>query len=93
MIEVVWSENNIHIVDSYLVDDIRGAVGFLRNVGSNEVLSHRSDYSLCCEWAVHNFLYRIGLFRSHTKDVDLNYPCRMEWLYIILGTLIFPFWL
>ena len=50
-------------------------------------------WSLRCEWAVHNVLYKLGLWRSHTKDVDLNYPIKwyVEVLYVIFGTLIHPF--
>lgn len=47
----------------------------------------RSLESLEAEWGVHNVLYRLGLFRSHTKDVDLNYPQRWSWLYRITWAL------
>lgn len=43
--------------------------------------------SLEAEWGVHNVLYRLGLFRSRTKDVDLNYPQRWSWLYRITWAL------
>ena len=91
--EVVVSDNNIRIENGYLVKG--RAFGFvlnrIRTDEPNEVTSNRSNYSLSCEWAVHNALYRLGLFRSRTKDVDLNYPCRLEWLYIVLGSIIYPF--
>ena len=91
--KVVVSDNNIRIENGYL---LRGrSFGFILNCiresEPNEVTANRSNYSLSCEWAVHNALYKLGLFRSHTKDVDLNYPCRIEWLYILLGSLIYPF--
>lgn len=47
----------------------------------------RSLKSLEAEWGVHNVLYRLGLFRSHTKDLDLNYPQRWSWLYRITWAL------
>ena len=92
-VEVVVRDNNIRIEKGYLV---RGrAFGFVLNYirkdEPNEVTANRSNYSLSCEWAVHNALYKLGLFRSHTKDMDLNYPCRIEWLYILLGSFIYPF--
>ena len=92
-IDVVVSDNNIRIEKGYLV---RGrAFGFvlnrIREDNPNEVTANRSNYSLSCEWAVHNALYKLGLFRSNTKDVDLNYPCRIEWLYILFGSFIYPF--
>ena len=34
----------------------------------------RTAKSLINEWFAHNVLYNLHLFRSHTKDVDLNYP-------------------
>ena len=46
----------------------------------NLVLYYRTNKSLTDEWACHNFLYNIdifGLFRSHTKDVDMQYP--LDW--------------
>ena len=42
----------------------------------NLVLYYRSNCSLTNEWACHNFLYMIGLFKSHTKNVDMQYPLR-----------------
>ena len=91
--KVVVSDNNIRIENGYL---LRGrSFGFILNCirksEPNEVTANRSNYSLSCEWAVHNALYKLGLFRSRTKDVDLNYPCRSEWLYILLGSFIYPF--
>ena len=91
--KVVVSDNNIRIENGYL---LRGrSFGFILNCiresEPNEVTANRSNYSLSCEWAVHNALYKLGLFRSRTKDVDLKYPCRLEWLYIILGSIIYPF--
>ena len=32
----------------------------------------RSETSYVKEWFAHNVLYKLGLFRSHTADVDLN---------------------
>ena len=91
--EVVVSDNNIRIKNGYV---LRGRsfdfiLNCIREDEPNEVTANRSNYSLSCEWAVHNALYKLGLFRSHTKDVDLNYPCRLEWLYIVLGCIIYPF--
>ena len=91
--EIVVSDNNIRIENGYLVKG--RAFGFvlnrIREDNPNEVTANRSNYSLSCEWAVHNALYKLGLFRSNTKDVDLNYPCRIEWLYILFGSFIYPF--
>ena len=92
-IDVVVRDNIIRIENGYLVKG--RAFGFVLNriraEEPNEVTANRSNYSLSCEWAVHNALYKLGLFRSRTKDVDMEYPCRREWLYIILGSIIYPF--
>ena len=70
----------ITVYDSYKVskkefnpflNDLRE--GYIGNI----VLYERSNWNLTNEWAFHNFLYNIdifGLFRSHTKDVDMQYP-------------------
>ncbi|MBQ6952580.1 MAG: hypothetical protein IJP81_01565 [Bacteroidales bacterium] len=45
------------------------------------------------ELAAHNALHALGIFRSRTGDVDLNWP--QPWYirlgYAILGTLAWPF--
>lgn len=52
----------------------------------------RSDCSLKSEWAVHNALYAIGYQRERTKDCDFDIPSdHPEWMYKILGTLVWPF--
>lgn len=90
---VVVSDNNIRIENGYLVRcrDFEFVLECIRESEPNEVTANRSNYSLSCEWAVHNALYKLGLFRSRTKDVDMEYPCRLEWLYIILGSIIYSF--
>ena len=39
------------------------------------------------EWIVHNRLYKLGLFRNRTKDVDLEYQQKwyLKVMYWILG--------
>ena len=91
--EVFVSDNIIRIENGYLVRcrDFEFVLNCIRAKEPNEVTANRSNYSLSCEWAVHNALYKLGLFRSQTKDVDMEYPCRRGWLYIILGSIIYPF--
>lgn len=84
------TEDNLHIVDSYLVskhkfDDVYEAA-LVTNPYSH--VWYRSKDSLNREWATHNLLYTLGLFRSHTKDVDINYP--QKW-YISLAYDVFGF--
>lgn len=92
--------NNLHIEDSYKVSkrDFIWALsaikyakkdGLYPNMYSN--VWKRTAFSLEAEWVCHNFLYSIGYKREQTKDVDLNYPCKIEWLYKVLGCLVWVF--
>lgn len=92
----IVSQHNVHIEDSC---KIRGR-NFGRALDEIESQTHygetdvfeRSRFSLKMEWAVHNFLYKIGYKRSQTKDVDLDNPTdRPEWLYCVLGLLVWIF--
>ena len=47
----------------------------------------RSSESLEAEWGVHNVLYRLGIFRSRTKDVGLNFPQKWGWVYRMVWAL------
>ena len=70
----ICTEDNIHIVDSYDVpdEDIFGFLHMLYAAINGEITYTRSIESWTKEWISHNKLYRHGLFKSHTKDVDLN---------------------
>lgn len=84
--------NNIRIEDSYTINhkQFKNVLNKLKTSFTSNVFT-RSMWSLCCEWAVHNVLYRLGIWRSHTKDVDLNYPNKWAWAYVIVGTIVYPF--
>lgn len=87
------TDNNLHIEDSCkeykaVMDTI---LDMIRQEHPDSNVWKRSMFSLKCEWIVHNFLYSLGLWRSHTKDVDLNYPNKWEWLYKIIGVLVWLF--
>ena len=47
----------------------------------------RSINSYVREWKGHNKLYNLHLFRSRTKDVDLEEPSKwyLEFIWLILG--------
>ena len=67
---------NTHIVDSCLVtskEDIRAYLQKLRDTSSPEMAVNQRDMeSQVCEWRSHNFFYKFHVFRSRTKDVDLE---------------------
>ena len=65
----------------------------IKALHGEEPIFERSDRSLKSEWATHNALYALGLFRSHTKDVDFNTPqmCIVTLAYYIVGSLVWLF--
>ena len=96
MVEYTITDNNIHIVDSYKVPKARFAPE-LEHIRlyhpRNAVLVNRSITSLSREWATHNALYCLGIFRSHTEAVDLEYPPKwyMSAMYWVVGAIVWPF--
>lgn len=88
----IITDNNIHITAScaYSKKSFDDVFYFLRqHYPSNAVLVNRNNYSLSCEWATHNLLWDLHIFRSHTADVDLNYP--QKWYekigYFLVGSI------
>lgn len=68
--------DNTHILDSYLIrskEAIRAYLQALREQSSPEMAVNRRDMeSMVREWRSHNFFYWLHVFRSRTKDVDLE---------------------
>lgn len=86
--EITYSENNTHVVDSYKVIDIGLEVGcIMRERYLRKLPVTRTFESYVREWRGHNRLYYLHLFRSHTKDVDLdeNMPMFWELVWLIIG--------
>ena len=70
---------------SYDLEQIKKEVNKLYTEGK---LSHkRTETSYVREWFAHNWLYSHGLFKSHTKDVDLNDD--EQWYRLLIYDLIF----
>lgn len=91
------TENNLHIIDSYKISK-KEMEDFLCQIQKDSAnlyifskIWSRPFFSLRMEWVCHNFLYSIGYKREQTKDVDLNLPCKIEWLYKVLGCLVWVF--
>lgn len=67
---------NTHIVDSCQVtskEDIRSYLQELRAASSPEMAVNQRDMeSQVREWRSHNLFYKFHVFRSRTKDVDLE---------------------
>lgn len=68
----------IKVIDSHLIDDtktMRQIVDAIQDY-NNKIKSdkewNRNSDSMVIEWELHNILYNLGLFNSHTEDVDFN---------------------
>lgn len=89
---ITVTENNINITDSYTYSkkSFKQILNEIKKYSTNcKVTINRSINNLCREWATHNLLYNLHLFRSHTKDVDLNYPQKwyINLIYFIFGNI------
>lgn len=91
-----FSENGtvLTIKDSYLVPkkNFQGVLNSIKALHGSKPIFRRSDTSLKREWAVHNAAYALHYKREQTKDADLDIPAdKPEWLYIAVGTIVWPF--
>ena len=74
---ITLDDKNIHIENSYRIyklNDIEDILFYLYTNYKCKVLDNRTVKNLTKEWIGHNNLYKLGLFKSHTSDVDLDYP-------------------
>ena len=70
---IIYTEKNTKIIDSYKlkwyqINDI--AIEVLKTRRDRKLPITRSITSYAREIKAHNRLYKLGLFRSHTKDCD-----------------------
>ena len=72
----ITTPTGTHIEDSCLVtskEDMRAYLQELRDASSSEMAVNQRDLeSQVREWRSHNFFYKFHVFRSRTKDVDLE---------------------
>ncbi len=78
-IVVTITASNIHIEDSYLVDNFADRKRVIELIMSSEYYKkygyERSDLSLLAEWNAHNFAYPLPfgpVWKEQTGNVDLN---------------------
>lgn len=89
------SDSNLHIENSYKIKNCQDMDYILNDIrkgyGNLKILKNRDNKSLIEEWGAHNLLYNMGLFKSHTKDVDLNYPQSkvVSFIYKVLSCIYF----
>ena len=90
------SPSNIHLESSFQVhkDAFKRELTAIRErYPDSLVWKNRSIKSLELEWAVHNALYALGIYKSRTSHTDLNWP--QGWIfrvgYALIGTVVWPF--
>lgn len=72
-VKIRYDKDCVSIIDSYKVKDEYDMKLILKVFKMRTGYgSRRSLKSWLKEWKAHNRLYRLGLFRSHTKDCDLE---------------------
>ena len=83
----IISDNSLQISDSYLYSkrDMISSLNLIKECYPHSDIWQRSMSSLSAEWIIHNACYRMHILRSHTTDVDLNYPNRIDLLYRLLA--------
>lgn len=73
---VIISPTNTHILNSYLVRSKEAMRAFLLDlraqVPPEMAVNQRDIESQVNEWRSHNLFYFLHVFRSRTKDVDLE---------------------
>ena len=87
---VTYSQGNIKIIDSCFVykKDFTPVLKRIQKVyPDSDVLKNRCWWHIRMEWATHNCLHMFGMFKSHTKDVDINYPLPLweKIVYAVFG--------
>ena len=70
---IEYDAGNVRIVDSYKVkkeeDMLEVLIWFKLKTGFR---SRRSMDSWIREWKAHNRMYKLGIYRSHSRDCDLE---------------------
>ena len=76
MDNAIVTETNTRILDSCMVKSkaaMRQYLEHLREIVPDEMAVNQRDIeSQVREWRAHNFFYNINVFRSRTRDVDLE---------------------
>lgn len=72
-IVIEYNDKNVRIINSYLINDKKLMKHILQEfLDETGYVSKRSLRSWIKEWKSHTRLYRLGLFRTHTIDCDLQ---------------------
>lgn len=74
---ITVSDNCVTVYDSHTTSNrslIKEILQYVASKAPNKVMQHRTINSLCNEWIAHTRLYNIGIAKSHTRNVDMEYP-------------------
>ena len=89
--KITYTKNNTHIEDSYqikLKKSMENEIEYIKELRkARKYPVTRTTKSYVREWKGHNNLYNLGLFKNHTKDVDLeeDIPLWKEIIWLIIG--------
>lgn len=87
--QIKVTKNCITVIDCYEDYSKKTIKCYLKNLRETYPeydIFKRSDKSLMREWRAHARLYKLGLYKEHTKDCDMEYP--IERKYEIIWNLI-----
>ena len=72
-VKIKYDIKGVSIIDSYKVTNVKDMIIILRLFQLRTYYkSRRTLKSWVKEWKAHNRLYKLGLFKSHTKDCDFE---------------------
>ena len=87
---ISYSKENTRVENSYLIKSrlkiSRAVSNIIKERERLGLPVTRDKKSYIREWVAHNRLYKLGLFKSHTKDVDMEEP--IKWYYELIYWLI-----
>lgn len=70
------TDDCVTIINSFDIDNFEDILKFTSKLKieleNYEFIYVRSNLDWAKEWYTHNIFYKLGLFRSHTKSVDLS---------------------
>lgn len=87
---IIITDTCIQLLDSFKLSkkEIKLIIdNIIYDYKENNVIKHRTKYSILSEIYVHNFCYKLNLFRERTRSTDINYPINRvaEQIYKIIG--------
>lgn len=88
-LRVIYNLHNIKIIDSYQINNEAKMKEIITEALEKNTLyrTNRTMNDFIKEWKAHNRLYKLHLFRNHTKDVDFEDKVteKKKCIYSILG--------